>query len=168
MLSTNSFLWNVNCTCTVQEAWSSERTHQRHGSYPLGTCDLKQFRSQFVTICSNCDSVDKTKPPIQSISEFCCSLSCSDFKTSALLSLVKQNTLLVLWVSVRSSPLCSLHWPSQQFGCLHPHSASSSVPVICVVALPYRFHACLLWLSVLNSWGFEDVLCALFSAIAPS
>lgn len=33
--------------------------------YPLGTCDLKQFRSQFVTICSICDSVYKTKPPIQ-------------------------------------------------------------------------------------------------------
>lgn len=77
--------------------------------YPLGTCDLKQFRSQFVTICSNCDSVDKTKPPIQSVSEFRCSLYCSDFKTSALPSLVKQNTLPVLWVSVRSSPLCGLH-----------------------------------------------------------
>ena len=47
--------------------------------YPLGTCDLKQFRSQFVTICSNCDSVDKQslqfKASLSSVTHFIAQIS---------------------------------------------------------------------------------------------
>lgn len=68
----NSLLLNIYWTPTAQETWNSERTQQRHGPYPLGTCDLKQFRLQLVTIRSGCDCVDKTKPAIQSISGLQC------------------------------------------------------------------------------------------------
>lgn len=54
----------------MQEAWNSESTQQRHGPYPLGTCELKQFRLQLIDyMLWLWFSVAKTKTEIQSMSE---------------------------------------------------------------------------------------------------
>lgn len=118
----------------THSAWSSERTHQRHGPYPLGTCNLKQFGLPLVTICSGCDSVDKTKVEIQSVSE----LQFNLLLTTLLIFQILCVTLCCLKSECDSSVLISHEkrassswpWPSQQCWSLLSHS--------------WQFHMCLL------------------------